>query len=83
MVTTRAFLRAVSRTVITQPWLISPALKLYSGSRARQSRGLGRFFPSRQYLSFRIYTQYGNEDVEPEVLRRDIATYLSWVKSNS
>ncbi len=82
MVTTRAFLSAVSRTVIAKPSLIFPALSLYSRTRARQSRGVGRFFPSKQYLSFRIYTQYGREDVKPEVLRDDIAAYLAWVKVN-
>ena len=83
MVTTRAFIGGLSRTVITHPSLISPAFRLYKSTRARRSSGLFRFLPSRRYLAFRIYTQYGHEDIEPEELRQDIVKYLEWVKTYS
>lgn len=82
MVTTRAFLGSVSRTVIAHPSLIIPALSMYNSVRARESSALLRLFPSRRYLSFRIYTQYGHEEVAPEILRKDIADYLTWVKNS-
>ncbi len=83
MVTTRVFIKELSRTVISKPALIPAALRMYNSTRARQSKGIKRFFPSRRYLKFRLYTQYGNEEVPRSVLREDIATYLKWVKSNS
>ncbi len=83
MVTTRVFIKELSRTVFAKPTLIPAALRMYKVTRARQSKGILRFFPSRRYLKFRLYTQYGNEDVPRSVLRDDIATYLTWVKNSS
>jgi hypothetical protein len=52
---------------------------MYNASRARESRAIGRFFPSRAYLEFRLYTQYGHEEVSKTRLRKDIADYLEWM----
>lgn len=80
MVTTRAFLVCLSRTVIARPRLYSPALRLFRSSRARHARGIKKYFPSGRYLRFRIYTQYGHENVDALTLRDDIIRYLEWVK---
>lgn len=82
MVTTRAFIVGASRTVITHPTLIPSAFRLYKSTRARRSRGIFRLLPSRRYLAFRLYTQYGTEEVEPSMLREDIAKYLNWARNS-
>lgn len=82
MVTTRAFIGALSRTVMAHPSLIVPAYAMYLGSRARQASGIFRYLPSRRYLAFRFYTQYGDEKISKDDLRKDIYNYLSWVKNN-
>lgn len=81
MVTTRVFLGCLSRTVLTHPSLMKPAFTLYLSTRARNSKGIARYLPSRRYLAFRIYTQYGKEEVPKEQIRMDLYHYLNWVKS--
>ena len=81
MVKTRVFIGCLSRTVIGHPSLILPAWKLYGYTRSRRSRGIVRFLPSRRYIEFRLYTQYGYEDIEKTQLKEDIYQYLIWVKT--
>ncbi len=82
MVKTRVFFSSLSRTVIAHPSLIGTAIRLYGYMRAKQSSGLVRFLPSRRYIKFRIYTQYGTESIEKTILREDIYNYLKWVKES-
>lgn len=81
MVSTRAFITTTALCVIGRPRLYSPAIRLYSRSRAKNARGIKKLFPSGRYLRFRIYTQYGNEEVSKAVLKKDLIHYLEWVKA--
>lgn|GEM_PF-6054424 len=80
MVKTRVLFSSLSRTVIAHPSLMSTAIKLYGYTRARRSRGLVRYLPSRRYIAFRIKTQFGNENIDKFMLREDLFNYLKWVK---
>ncbi len=81
MVNTRAFIWAISRTVIAKPSLLPPAIKLALSSRARNRKGMLRYLPSMKYLAFRIETQYGKSHVDSEQLRNDLVHYLNWTKN--
>lgn len=81
MVKTRVLIGSLSRTVIAHPSLIATAIRLYGCTRARRSRGLVQYLPSRRYIAFRMYTQYGNEIVEKATVREDVFNYLKWAKA--
>lgn len=81
MVSTRAFITATTLCVIGRPRLWGVAIRLYCRSRAKNARGLKKLFPSGRYLRFRIYTQYGNEEVSKATLKRDLIHYLEWAKA--
>lgn len=80
MVSTRVFITTLTRSVIVRPSLYGPAIRLFFASRAENARGFKKYFPSGRYLRFRLYTQYGNEDIDKATLKKDIIGYLEWVK---
>jgi hypothetical protein len=70
-----------SGAVLVRPWLWPTAV---SQIVALAPRGWWRRrpfmpVPDREYLRFRMQTQYGDPDHEPEV--EDLLTYLKWCRS--
>ncbi len=81
MYKTRALISAAIWAILPNPALYKTSLKLYNNTRSNTGNILMRMFPSKRYIEFRLYTQYGDKQPSKEVLKTDMIHYIKWVKN--